>query len=121
MFISPFSCRFVTALKKLQDRPVIYRRGDLTQSIRFKGSDEMGELRDSFNAMMSNMRSTLKTVKDGADAVTRSVQGVEDMAQRAVKRMRSQQTNTTNIKIISKWLSKWGIWRALLLMPKTPP
>jgi methyl-accepting chemotaxis protein len=97
------------SIKKFTGSASDISQGDLTQSIRFKGSDEMGELRDSFNAMMSNMRSTLKTVKDGADAVTRSVQGVEDMAQRSRETVRSQQEQTQQIsKIISEVAEQVG-------------
>lgn len=97
------------SIKKFTGSASEISQGDLTHSIRFKGSDEMGELRDSFNAMMDNMRSTLSAVKDGASAVSDSVQGVEDMAQRSRETVRSQQEQTQKIsQIISEVAEQVG-------------
>lgn len=58
----------------------VVARGDLTQEVRFYGKDEMAELRDAFNNMVSNIRTTLTTVKEGTDSVGSNVNDVENIA-----------------------------------------
>ena len=65
-------------------------RGDLTQTVRFYGKDEMAHMRDAFNSMVDNIRSTLTTVKDGAVSVSSNINDVENIANRSREAVQSQ-------------------------------
>jgi methyl-accepting chemotaxis protein len=65
--------RFFSAAQKIA-------KGDLTQVISFDGKDEMGQLRDAFNEMTSEVRGILSTVKDTAVNVGEKVSDVETIA-----------------------------------------
>ncbi|MEH6449463.1 MAG: methyl-accepting chemotaxis protein [Oleispira sp.] len=65
--------RFFSAAQKIA-------QGDLTQVIRFEGKDEMGQLRDAFNEMTSEVRGILSAVKDTAENVGKKVSDVESIA-----------------------------------------
>lgn len=65
-------------------------QGDLTQKVGFYGKDEMASLRDAFNHMVSNIRATLATVKEGTDSVSNNVNGVEDIANRSREAVQEQ-------------------------------
>jgi methyl-accepting chemotaxis protein len=68
--------RFFSAAQKIA-------QGDLTQVIRFEGKDEMGQLRDAFNEMTSEVRGILSVVKDTAEHVGKKVSDVESIANRS--------------------------------------
>jgi len=57
--------------------------GDLTHEIRFSGKDEMAQMRDAFNEMVANIRSTLSAVKTTSDAVSNNVEQVQGIADRS--------------------------------------
>lgn len=65
-------------------------QGDLTQKVGFYGKDEMASLRDAFNHMVSNIRTTLSTVKEGADSVSYNVNDVENIANRSREAVQEQ-------------------------------
>lgn len=65
-------------------------QGDLTQKVGFYGKDEMASLRDAFNHMVSNIRTTLSTVKDGTDTVSNNVNDVENIANRSREAVQEQ-------------------------------
>lgn len=71
--------------------------GDLTQEIKFKGQDEMGQLRDSFNEMVANIRTTLSAVKESASSVTTNVNDVEGIAQRSRQAVQTQLDQTHQV------------------------
>ncbi|WP_028294616.1 methyl-accepting chemotaxis protein [Oceanobacter kriegii] len=71
--------------------------GDLTHEIRFAGRDELASLRDTFNGMASNMRSTLSTVKDSASKVNDEVGKVESIANQSRSAVETQQQQTLEI------------------------
>ena len=75
-------------------------RGDLTQEIRFNGSDEMGQLRDAFNEMITNIRATLTAVKDSAVSVSSNVNDVESIANRSRKAVQDQLEQTNQVSRI---------------------
>ncbi|WP_430460013.1 methyl-accepting chemotaxis protein [Thalassolituus sp. LLYu03] len=85
-------------------------RGDLTQKISFSGRDEMGQLRDAFNDMISNIRATLTAVKDTADAVGQNVNQVENIANRSREAVQIQLDQTNQIaRIISDVAERSGV------------
>ena len=70
-------------IQKFTDTAGVVARGDLTKQVGFYGKDEMAQLRDAFNSMVSNIRTTLETVKDGTDSVSSNVNDVENIANRS--------------------------------------
>lgn len=77
-------------IKKFTGTAGIVANGDLTQKVGFYGKDEMAQLRDAFNSMVSNIRATLETVKEGADSVTNNVNDVENIAARSREAVQEQ-------------------------------
>lgn len=78
-------------------------RGDLTKEIIFDGRDEMGQLRDEFNAMIGNIRATLSAVKDSAAAVGNHVNEVEGIANTNRRAVQDQLEQTQQVsQIISE-------------------
>lgn len=75
-------------------------RGDLTQEIRFNGRDEMGQLRDAFNEMITNIRATLSAVKDSSESVSSNVNEVESIANRSRKAVQDQLEQTNQVSSI---------------------
>lgn len=71
--------------------------GDLTQSIQFQGQDEMGQLRDAFNNMIDNIRTTLAAVKESATSVTDNVNEVEGIANRSRQAVQTQLEQTHQV------------------------
>lgn len=67
-------------IKRFSETAHEVAEGDLTHTINFNGKDEMGQLRDAFNEMIVNIRSTLTAVKDSAGSVSRNVDEVESIA-----------------------------------------
>ena len=83
--------------------------GDLTQVIKFRGRDEMGQLRDSFNHMIGNVRTTLAAVKEGANDVSNNVKDVESIANLSREAVRDQLEQTQQIsRIISEMAERSG-------------
>lgn len=74
--------------------------GDLTQVIKFRGRDEMGQLRDAFNHMVGNVRTTLAAVKEGANNVSSNVTDVESIANLSREAVRDQLEQTQQISHI---------------------
>ena len=94
--------RFSSAAKSIA-------QGDLTHSINFSGRDEMGQLRDAFNDMISNIRSTLAAVKDTADSVSHNVDKVENIANQSREAVRIQLDQTNQVShIISTMAERAG-------------
>lgn len=79
--------RFFNAAQKIS-------KGDLTQVIRFDGKDEMGQLRDAFNEMTSEVRGILSTVKDTAENVGKKVSDVEAIANNSRESVNTQKVET---------------------------
>ena len=71
--------------------------GDLTQEIKFHGQDEMGQLRDAFNSMVANIRTTLSAVKDSANSVSHNVNDVEGIANRSRLAVQAQLEQTQQV------------------------
>jgi len=82
--------RFFTAAQKIAE-------GDLTQTIKFDGKDEMGQLRDAFNEMIGEVRGILSTVKETSDNVGQKVTDVENIANRSRKAVNTQMTQTEEV------------------------
>ena len=72
-------------------------KGDLTQVIRFEGKDEMGQLRDAFNDMTSEVRGILSTVKDTAESVGEKVTSVETIANNSRNSVNTQMVQTEEV------------------------
>ena len=89
------SIRFT--IKRFSKTASSIAEGNLTQEIRFQGQDEMGQLRDSFNGMVSNIRTTLAAVKESATAVTNNVNDVEGIAQRSRQAVQNQLDQTHEV------------------------
>lgn len=71
--------------------------GDFTRKIKVAGNDEMGELRDSFNQMIENIRITIMAVKDSSIAVSSNVNDVEDIANRSRQAVDNQLVQTKEV------------------------
>lgn len=83
--------------------------GDLTQVIRFRGRDEMGQLRDAFNHMIGNVRTTLAAVKEGAHDVSTNIKDVESIANLSREAVKDQLEQTQQIsRIISEMAERSG-------------
>jgi methyl-accepting chemotaxis protein len=82
--------RFFSAAQKIA-------KGDLTQIINFDGKDEMGQLRDAFNEMTSEVRGILSTVKDTAENVGEKVSDVETIANNSRKSVNTQMSETEEV------------------------
>jgi methyl-accepting chemotaxis protein len=82
--------RFFSAAQKIA-------QGDLTQIINFAGKDEMGQLRDAFNEMTSEVRGILSTVKDTAENVGEKVSEVETIANSSRQAANAQMGQTKEI------------------------
>ncbi len=82
--------RFFSAAQKIA-------QGDLTQRINFDGKDEMGQLRDAFNEMTSEVRGILSTVKDTAENVGEKVSDVETIANSSRQAVNTQMTQTEEV------------------------
>lgn len=82
--------RFFSAAQKIA-------QGDLTQVIAFKGNDEMGQLRDAFNEMTSEVRGILSTVKDTAENVDDKVSDVETIANNSRNSVNTQMVQTEEV------------------------
>jgi len=82
--------RFFSAAQKIA-------KGDLTQVIVFAGTDEMGQLRDAFNEMTSEVRGILSTVKDTAENVGEKVADVETIANNSRKSVNTQMLQTEEV------------------------
>ena len=82
--------RFFSAAQKIA-------QGDLTQVINFAGKDEMGQLRDAFNEMTSEVRGILSTVKDTAENVGNKVSDVEAIANSSRKSVNTQMAETEEV------------------------
>lgn len=82
--------RFFSAAQKIA-------KGDLTQVIDFKGKDEMGQLRDAFNEMTSEVRGILSTVKDTAENVDDKVSDVETIANNSRNSVNTQMVQTEEV------------------------
>lgn len=82
--------RFFKAAQKIA-------QGDLTQTINFDGKDEMGQLRDAFNEMVSEVRGILSTVKETADNVGDKVTDVENIAERSREAVNTQMNQTEEV------------------------
>jgi len=82
--------RFFTTAQKIAE-------GDLTQTIKFDGKDEMGQLRDAFNEMIGEVRGILSTVKETSDNVGQKVTDVENIANRSRKAVNTQMTQTEEV------------------------
>ena len=82
--------RFFNAAQKIA-------QGDLTQSINFDGKDEMGQLRDAFNDMTSEVRGILSTVKDTAERVGEKVSEVETIANNSRESVKTQMVQTEEV------------------------
>jgi methyl-accepting chemotaxis protein len=82
--------RFFSAAQKIAE-------GDLTQVITFAGKDEMGQLRDAFNEMTSEVRGILSTVKDTAENVGNKVSDVEAIANSSRQSVNTQMAETEEV------------------------
>jgi methyl-accepting chemotaxis protein len=82
--------RFFSAAQKIA-------KGDLTQVINFDGKDEMGQLRDAFNEMTSEVRGILSTVKDTSENVGQKVADVETIANNSRKSVNTQMVETEEV------------------------
>lgn len=82
--------RFFSAAQKIA-------KGDLTQVITFAGQDEMGQLRDAFNEMTSEVRGILSTVKETADNVEEKVSDVERISNSSRKAVTTQMAQTEEV------------------------
>jgi methyl-accepting chemotaxis protein len=82
--------RFFSAAQKIA-------QGDLTQKITFDGKDEMGQLRDAFNDMTSEVRGILSTVKDTAENVGEKVSEVETIANSSRQAVTTQMSQTEEV------------------------
>lgn len=82
--------RFFSAAQKIA-------KGDLTQVITFSGKDEMGQLRDAFNEMTSEVRGILSTVKETAESVGVKVSDVERISNSSRKAVTTQMTQTEEV------------------------
>lgn len=82
--------RFFRAAQKIA-------KGDLTQVINFDGKDEMGQLRDAFNEMTSEVRGILSTVKDTSENVGEKVADVETIANNSRKSVNTQMVETEEV------------------------
>jgi len=89
------SIRFT--IKRFSKTAGYIAEGDLTHEIKFNGKDEMGQLRDAFNSMVSNIRTTLSTVKDSAASVTSNVNDVEEIANRSRHAVQNQLEQTHQV------------------------
>jgi methyl-accepting chemotaxis protein len=72
-------------------------QGDLTQVITFDGKDEMGQLRDAFNEMTSEVRGILSVVKDTAENVGEKVSAVETIANSSRQAVTTQMAQTEEV------------------------
>lgn len=82
--------RFFSAAQKIA-------QGDLTQRLNFDGKDEMGQLRDAFNEMTSEVRGILSTVKETAENVGEKVSAVETIANRSREAVNTQMAQTEEV------------------------
>ena len=82
--------RFFSAAQKIA-------QGDLTQVIAFDGKDEMGQLRDAFNEMTSEVRGILSIVKDTAENVGEKVSDVETIANSSRQAVTTQMSQTEEV------------------------
>jgi len=80
--------------------------GDLTHEIRFHGRDEMGQLRDSFNGMVQNIRATLTAVRDSSASVSSNVNQVEEIANRNRLAVANQLEQTNQVSVIISEVAK---------------
>lgn len=80
--------------------------GDLTHEIRFHGRDEMGQLRDSFNGMVQNIRATLTAVRDSSASVSSNVNQVEEIANRNRIAVANQLEQTNQVSVIISEVAK---------------
>jgi len=82
--------RFFSAAQKIA-------QGDLTQVITFSGKDEMGQLRDAFNEMTSEVREILSAVKITAENVGEKVSEVETIANSSRQAVTTQMAETEEV------------------------
>ncbi|MGK0404879.1 MAG: methyl-accepting chemotaxis protein [Oleispira sp.] len=82
--------RFFSAAQKIA-------MGDLTQIINFDSKDEMGQLRDAFNEMTSEVRGILSTVKDTAENVGEKVSDVETFANNSRESVNTQMSEIEEV------------------------
>jgi methyl-accepting chemotaxis protein len=82
--------RFFSAAQKIA-------QGDLTQVITFSGKDEMGQLRDAFNEMTSEVREILSAVKITAENVGEKVSEVETIANSSRQAVTIQMKETEQV------------------------
>lgn len=94
--------RFFRAAQKIA-------KGDLTQVIRFEGKDEMGQLRDAFNEMTSEVRGILSTVKDTAESVGEKVLSVETIANNSRNSVNTQMVQTEQVATTISLMSERAI------------
>ncbi|WP_347812665.1 methyl-accepting chemotaxis protein [Tumebacillus sp. BK434] len=67
----------------LQMREIAEGEGDLTQELKIKSKDEIGDLSKTFNAMLHNLRSMIQQVGLSADQVAASSEQLTASAQQA--------------------------------------
>jgi len=94
--------RFFSAAQKIA-------QGDLTQVIKFEGKDEMGQLRDAFNEMTSEVRGILSAVKDTAENVGKKVSDVESIANSSRDAASAQVVQTEEVANIITDMSERAI------------
>lgn len=94
--------RFFSAAQKIS-------KGDLTQVISFEGKDEMGQLRDAFNEMTSEVRGILSAVKDTAENVGKKVSDVESIANSSREAASAQVVQTEEVANIITDMSERAI------------
>ncbi|UHA60192.1 methyl-accepting chemotaxis protein [Metabacillus litoralis] len=59
----------IKPIKELKDKAITVSRGDLTEQISVKSTDDIGKLGEAFNEMQSNLRTLIRQVDSSADQV----------------------------------------------------
>lgn len=85
---------FTKPLRQLVDATKLLAEGDLTVKVVVKTKDEMGQLADSFNSMVHNLRKLIRGVLDSAEQVAASA---EELSATSNEAERSVDTISCNI------------------------
>ncbi|MDF1763823.1 MAG: methyl-accepting chemotaxis protein [Oleibacter sp.] len=88
------------SIKHFSSTAAVIANGDLTKQIVISSHDEMGQLRDSFNQMISNIAQTLTAVQQSSMAVTEKFNEVETIANLSQKTAKSQLEQTNQISTV---------------------
>lgn len=75
----------VGPIRRLQNGAELIRRGDLTERVEVRGSDEISQLARNFQIMVDNLRAMIMAVRETTDRVNTSAEGLAVGAEQTTK------------------------------------